>query len=310
MRLVPLPSQTRQTALAVLRKRTVSLPLSSLDEVAVQERHGGAAGNGVDIAHPPRAVLVPRRRPDRITRRRPGIAEDRRERRRLIAHVRYDVGHRKGGVVRLVGQVVRRARLERVGAEIAVQRGVEHVEPNDRRVAAVDMFVPGPARRNDEIAFLHRAVLAVDNRRGAAAFDHETQRVHGVAVRARFFAGFEDLQRRREVGGGAAGAVGAVRIDEAQHPPLHRRGRGHRQRRVDQRPNLLPFPVDRRRAAVAGLVRRRVFPQRLQIGGPPGAADFLVGAMAGRRRDARLIHAHDVCPQFRQVESMASSMRK
>ncbi len=186
-----------------------------------------------------------------------------------------------------VRQVVHRAGLELVGAEIAVQRRVERVEPDDRRVAAVHVLVPGPARRDHEVAFLHRAVFAVDDGGGAVAFDHEAQRVHGVAVRPRLLAGKQDLQRGGEIGGGAAAAADSVRIGEGQHPPLDRGRRGDLHGIVDQRTDLLPAPVGRRGAALTNLVRGLILPQRREVRGLPGLADFLVGPAAGRWRQVR-----------------------
>ena len=108
-----------------------------------------------------------------------------------------------------------------------MQRRVERVEPDDRRIAPVDVLVPGPARRDDEVAFLHRAVLAVDDGRRAGAFDHEAQRVHGVAMRPRLLAGQQDL----DVGGeGARGLLLVLalgdRRHELQHAPFDRLRRG------------------------------------------------------------------------------------
>ena len=38
------------------------------------------------------------------------------------------------------------------------------------------MIVPGPRRRNNEIAFMHERTLAIDRRVGAFAFEDKTQR--------------------------------------------------------------------------------------------------------------------------------------
>ena len=172
----------------------------------------------------------------------------------------HDVGDGEGGLVGIVWKVVGRAGLEHVGAEIAVERRVERIHPHDRAAAFMDVLVPGPARRDDEIAFLHQAALAVDDGVGALALDDEADRVHGVAVRARGFSRQEDLQRGREICRGAGRGVVGFGIDEGQNAALDRGRRGHPDGLIDERAQLAPLPQMRPRSAVAGLVGDGRFP--------------------------------------------------
>ena len=181
----------------------------------------------------------------------------------------------------MTGHVVGGAGLEHVGAEIAVQRRIERVEPHDRRAALVHMLVPGPARRDDEIAFRHRAALAVDHGRGAVALDHEAQRVHGVAMRPRRLARHQDLQCGRQIRGGAGRVAVRLGIDQREHAPLDRRHRGHRHGGLDQRLELAPLPQMGARTAVAHLVGDRVLPQRPDVGSAPRLAHGLGRAVNG-----------------------------
>ena len=111
-----------------------------------------------------------------------------------------------------------------------------------------------------------------------------------------FSPGQQDLQRGGEIGGGAAGAAERLGIGEGQHPPLDRGRVGDLHGVVDQRPHLLPFPMVRRRAALAHLVGELVLPQRREVGGLPVLADLLVGAAAGRGRHRRVGCTHGASP--------------
>ena len=199
------------------------------------------------------------------------------------------LGNAKAAVVRHGRQVVRRAGLELVGAEIAMQRRVERVEPDDRLVAAVHVLVPGPARRDDEVAFLHRAVLAVDDGGGAVAFDHEAQRIHGVAVRPRLLAGQQDLQRGRRDWWWCCrrrrAASGSVKVSTRRSTAA-----GLATFMASSISGRTSFHLQwcGGRAALAGLVRELALPQRREVRGLPVLADLLVGPAAGRGRDRRV----------------------
>ncbi len=57
------------------------------------------------------------------------------------------------------------------------------------------MIVPGELGRENQIAGLHDALLAVDRRISAVALNDEAQRRRRVAVRPRIFAGLDVLKR-------------------------------------------------------------------------------------------------------------------
>ena len=71
-----------------------------------------------------------------------------------------------------------RSRFEERCVHVLHQRHIERIEPDDSRLAVMLVFVPSPGGREDEVAPLHLAALAVDDRGGAATFDNEAQRVH------------------------------------------------------------------------------------------------------------------------------------
>ena len=95
---------------------------------------------------------------------------------------------RQGIVGQGCGHFVDRRTLEFPGAKITMQRHVERIEPQHRRIAIVAMFVPAPGRGQDQVAIFHRAGLAIDQRDRSAAFQHEPQRPHRMPVRPRGFA--------------------------------------------------------------------------------------------------------------------------
>ena len=108
-----------------------------------------------------------------------------------------------------------------------LERHVERIEPDDRAAALVNVLVPGPGRREDQVALLHRTGLAVDDGGRAGSLEHEPQRVHGVAMRPRLLARQQDL----DVGGERARGLLLVlalgnRRHELQHAPFDRLRRG------------------------------------------------------------------------------------
>ena len=92
-------------------------------------------------------------------------------------------------LLRLAGVVLREA-----GVEEADHGNVQAIEPHHRRVGFVAVVVPGPARRDDEVARPHGRALAVHRGVGAGAFDDEAQRALRVAVAGRHLAGKDQLQ--------------------------------------------------------------------------------------------------------------------
>jgi len=120
------------------------------------------------------------------------------------------------------------------------------------------VIVPGAARREDQVAALHHAFLAVDDGVGAFALDHDARRARRVAVRRRLLARQQQLHAAEDRPGDAHRAGAAAGIGQDQHAPLglfHRRQlAGTQQQRADR--------VERPQARLA-LRRRRVVRQRL-----------------------------------------------
>ena len=92
-----------------------------------------------------------------------------------------------------------------------MKRHVERIQPDDARLAGMGVFMPSASRRQDQIALVHRTDLAVDRGRAVAAFQHEPQRVRGMAMDPRGFPRQKDLNAGIQIGGDA-GAAGGVEI--------------------------------------------------------------------------------------------------
>ena len=117
--------------------------------------------------------------------------------------------------------------LEEHRLEQVRERHVEAVEPVGLLGAVVAMAVPAPAWSEDDVAGLHRVLVAVDHRVGALRVQDHAQRVRRMAMRARLLPGQDRLVRGDQ---GAQGGVvvagnrvahhevaplGAIRADEA-----------------------------------------------------------------------------------------------
>ena len=96
---------------------------------------------------------------------------------------------------------------------------VEAVEPEHRLIGLVGMIVPGHRRRDDEIAGLHRGLLAVDGGEGALALEYEAQRRLAVPVGRRDFARHHELDAGVERGRDL-GLAAQARVLEDQNPAL------------------------------------------------------------------------------------------
>ena len=72
-----------------------------------------------------------------------------------------------------------------------MQRNVGGIEPDDAVVALVDVAVPAHRRRQDQVAVMHVAAAAVDDRGGALGARRKADRREGVPVRPRAVAGIE-----------------------------------------------------------------------------------------------------------------------
>ena len=99
------------------------------------------------------------------------------------------------------------------------ERRVEPIEPQHVAVALVAVLVPQPVGRQDEVAWAHRQLLALDRGRRALAFDDEAERGRRVAVRSRHLAGPHELDGGVD-GVGGAKRFGDARIDQRNRPPL------------------------------------------------------------------------------------------
>mgnify|MGYP003694643057 CR=1 FL=1 len=74
------------------------------------------------------------------------------------------------------------------------QRKIQTVEPEHRLARIVRVIMPGELRRENQIARLHDALLAVDRRISAIALKDKAQRRRRVAVRPGIFAGLYVLK--------------------------------------------------------------------------------------------------------------------
>src|SRR4051812_6045727 len=109
-------------------------------------------------------------------------------RRHVVAEAREARTFAARDALRSRGAVLGEARIEE-----ANDRDIEAVEPDDRHIRVVPVVVPGPARRDDEIAGTHARAFAIHGREGSGTLDDEAQRALGVAVAWRDFTGQDQL---------------------------------------------------------------------------------------------------------------------
>ena len=213
--------QADHVAGGALRPRR--LPFGQPHRIAVERRHHRPAGRRIGVAHRVRAVGAGRQRRQQPPRRRAGIVILRRMRRRVL-----HIGAGQAGLgpqllvalidlPELVGLGI--AGLEEIGVELANERNVGGVEPDDAVVAVVDMAVPAHRRRQDQIALVHVAAAAVDDGGGALGARGEADRREGVPVRPRAVAGIEHGEGRDQVRGRHRLAA-ERRVDQDQRAPL------------------------------------------------------------------------------------------
>ena len=158
------------------------------------------------------------------------------------------------------------AGLEEIGVELANERNVGRVEPDDAVVAVVDMAVPAHRRRQDQVAVMHVAAAAVDDGGGALGARREADRREGVPVRPRAVAGIEHGEGRDQVGGRHRLAA-ERRVHQDQRAPLDIVDRHLGDRPLGERLDVLPAP-EQRRVLGLGLDRRqraKAIPQRMQV---------------------------------------------
>src|SRR5436190_2687943 len=78
---------------------------------------------------------------------------------------------------------------------------VEPVQPENRLVALIAMVMPGPGRRDDEIALVHDGPLDINRRVRSGTLQHETKRALHMPMRRRDLAWQHQLHAGIEVGG-------------------------------------------------------------------------------------------------------------
>src|SRR5581483_5744030 len=120
-----------------------------------------------------------------------------------------------------------RIHLEEVRLERVHQRDVEPVLPDAGAAGAlVAVVVPGPVRREHQVASVDAQLLAIDDGVGALALHDEAQRRRGVAMGRSRLAGQHDLDAgvQRADAGADVASGGFLRRDQlarAQHQRPH-----------------------------------------------------------------------------------------
>src|SRR5947209_8579760 len=108
----------------------------------------------------------------------------------------------------LPAEFLNRLSLLRIGLESELlqgldQRNVEPVEPDDGFTRIVRMVMPCQLRRQDEIAFLHHALLTINRGIGAVPLEDEAEGGGGVPMRPGAFPCLHVLKRKLNgMGGG------------------------------------------------------------------------------------------------------------
>ena len=178
------------------------------ERVAVLQAGEGAAPGGPGHQPPQgRVGLVPRVAADRAVL---SVARAGREQRGGSRGV--PDGQRLAGV----GVVADEAR-----PQAQHERDVEAVHPYHGFVAAgMDVAVPAPAGREDEVAWFHRHAVSVDDHAGAAAGEPEPYGGDGMGVDGCLLAGEEHLVGRRDGRGGTGSGRSEPRIAQDQRAAL------------------------------------------------------------------------------------------
>jgi hypothetical protein len=152
--------------------------------------------------------------------------------------------------------------------EIDHEREVQHVEPDHRAASLVPVLVPLARGREDQVAGLHPAGLAVDERHRALTFDHDPRGVRRMPVAGRDFAGEHQLDAEVDRRRCLQVLQATARIREHEDAPLrlvHRRQLSGAQQ---QRPDGVPRPMrgQRIRARRFGRKQRaQIRPQRHEV---------------------------------------------
>src|SRR6266446_8367334 len=76
------------------------------------------------------------------------------------------------------------------------QRYIKPIEPDNRFSRVVRMIMPGQLRRQDQVAFLHHALLTINRGVGAASFEDKAERGSRVPVRPSVLTRLHILKRK------------------------------------------------------------------------------------------------------------------
>jgi len=122
------------------------------------------------------------------------------------------------------------------------------------------MIMPGELRRQDQITWIHYALLAVHRRVSSVAFDHEAERGRGMAVRSRVFSGLHIL--KGDLQGVCRKTVPAVEpgIDQPNNTALAILKADHLARADETLVHIAPFP-EARLDRSHGLRRQALHPE-------------------------------------------------
>ena len=188
--------------------------------------------------------------------------------------------------------------------EIAHDRRVERVGPDDRLGPLVAVVVPGHARRDDQVAAPHDELVALDGRVGALAVEHEADRAGRVAVGGRHLARQQVQHRDRDRV--ARRPLRHARIVQSQDPALGSAPRRHELRRAPyQRLDLSPAPDARLHGGGLGPDERpRLQPGRVEPGRRQRRDEIGASGGGGGRPDA---HGRQCTPGLTRAGSTAST---
>src|SRR5882724_8041416 len=73
------------------------------------------------------------------------------------------------------------------------QRGIQGIDPENRLIRVIHVFMPGPIRIGKKVTFLHGKGLTFNHTASSLALDDETHACLGVAMSDGVFAGLKHL---------------------------------------------------------------------------------------------------------------------
>ena len=161
------------------------------------------------------------------------------------------------------------------------------------------MVVPHAARRQDEVAALHGAFLAVDDGEGAFALDDDARRARRVLVRRRLLAREQQLEADIDRGRDLHRALAAAGIVQHQHAALGLLDRRQLAGLEQQRADALEAPQRRLRHRVRPVVRQDVAHHR------PERRDALafhgLPVVGGKLLEGAELGGHEASPRDRPI---------